>query len=141
MRIPLATKTDELQGTDEMVESLDTQENLENLETADQECSQPEPGPEPEAGSARDLPLDQVSLLRVGIDEMSTMSQVKDFPEFFLRLARRTGLRLVLLKRWTSGLQVFMEENASLPAEAKQKLSRIQMSSGSASGPPRGFRS
>lgn len=99
MRIPLATQTDDLQSVDEMLATLD-QKNDESVEESTQ---------------------DPMALLRVGINEISSMGQIKEFPEFFLRLAQRTGLRLVLLKRWTSGLQVFLEENIQLPQEAKKK--------------------
>jgi len=106
----LTTSTDEMVGVDEILENLEDTPMEEN------------DGPDPvDARVVPDLPVDQLSLLRSGIAEMSAMAQVKDFPEFFLKLARRTGLRLVLLKRWTSGLQVFMEENIKLPAEAKKK--------------------
>jgi HD-like signal output (HDOD) protein len=70
-----------------------------------------------------DLGVDAMSLLRAGMYELSTVAQFKDFPTFFVRLAARTGLRLVLLKRWTTGLQVFLEENISLPEEARRKRS------------------
>jgi HD-like signal output (HDOD) protein len=65
--------------------------------------------------------VDTLALMRAGIDEMSAMTSMKEFPEYFVRLARRTGLRLLLLKRWTSGLQVFLEENIQVPDEAKKK--------------------
>jgi HD-like signal output (HDOD) protein len=61
------------------------------------------------------------SLLHAGISELSAVTRVKDVPEYFVRLARQTGLRLLLLKRWSSGLQVFVEENVTLPAEARRK--------------------
>jgi HD-like signal output (HDOD) protein len=61
------------------------------------------------------------ALQREGVAAMNGLGDVKDFPAVFVDLARRTGLRLVLLKRWTSGLQVFLEENVTLPEEAKQK--------------------
>ena len=128
----MATQTDDIQGVDEALETLEQVDQ----EPVDQQDSAPaEPAAEPataaadfvvpETGASRgtggDLPLDMASLLRAGFGQMSTMGKVKEFPEFFLRLAQRTGLRLVLLKRWTSGLQVFMEENIKLPAEAKKK--------------------
>lgn len=67
--------------------------------------------------------LDEEALgyLRAGIREVNTFTRLKDYPEFFARFARKTGLRLLLLKRWTSGLQVFMEQNIKLPAAAKKK--------------------
>lgn len=59
--------------------------------------------------------------LQAGIAELSTMTRLKEFPEYFVRLARQSGLRLLLLKRWSSGLQVFLEENVKLPPEARRK--------------------
>jgi HD-like signal output (HDOD) protein len=128
MRIPLATHTDELQGVDEVLDNLEQMDGN-PVDPGPESASEPQaadeghvvPDSEAETGDGDDLPMEMVSLLRVGIDEMSRMDKVTDYPEFFLRLARRTGLRLVLLKRWTSGLQVFMEENIQLPAEAKKK--------------------
>lgn len=61
--------------------------------------------------------------LLAGIAELSTMTRLKEFPEFFVRLSRHSGLRLVLLKRWSSGLQVYLEENVKLPPEARRKRS------------------
>ena len=124
----MAIKTEDLQGIDEEIETLDQIEqgpmDQQDSVTAEPATDAadfvvPEAGTLPEAGS--DLPLDMISLQRAGISQMSTMSKVREFPEFFLSLARRTGLRLVLLKRWTSGLQVIMEENIQLPVEAKKK--------------------
>jgi HD-like signal output (HDOD) protein len=60
-------------------------------------------------------------LVQSGIAELATMTRLKDFPEYFQKLARQTGLRLLLLKRWSSGLQVFLEENVKLPPEARNK--------------------
>ncbi|MCK9995980.1 MAG: HDOD domain-containing protein [Candidatus Krumholzibacteria bacterium] len=108
----MATQTDDLQVVDEVIANLEPA-------TDKAEFIVPEPETSPLAGD--DLPLEMISLLRAGISQMSTMDKVREFPEFFLRLAQSTGLRLVLLKRWTSGLQVFMEENIQLPAEAKKK--------------------
>jgi HD-like signal output (HDOD) protein len=71
--------------------------------------------------SQGDIPDDHMSLLRGGVAELNRLTRLKDFPEFFDRLAQKTGLRLVLLKRWTSGLQVFMERNIKMPSEAKRK--------------------
>ena len=112
MRITLATQTDDLQAVDEVLDNLDQMEAQEEHVV---------PAAPAGSGGGEELPSDLMSLLRVGLSEMTAMDQVKDFPEFFLRLARRTGLRLVLMKRWSSGLQVFMEENIQLPAEARKK--------------------
>ena len=111
VRKPLATQTDDLQAVEEVIENLDQATDNEDFVV---------PDPETPPSAADDLPLEMISLLRAGIDQMSSMEKVRDFPEFFLRYAQSTGLRLVLLKRWTSGLQVFMEENIQLPAEAKK---------------------
>ncbi len=108
----MATQTDDLQAVEEVIENLEQATDTEDFVV---------PETENPSMAADDLPLEMISLLRAGIDQMSSMEKVRDFPEFFLRFAQSTGLRLVLLKRWTSGLQVFMEENIQLPAEAKKK--------------------
>jgi HD-like signal output (HDOD) protein len=113
---------------DQMLESIEEQANQEVGDTQgedpqDQVPADSEPAL-PEATTTQatgELPQGMMSLLRTGIAQISAMEMTRDFPEYFLRLAQHTGLRLVLLKRWTSGLQVFMEENIQLPAEAKKK--------------------
>ncbi len=69
------------------------------------------------AGAGPDL----MPLVLRGLAELSELTQVKEFPAWFSRFAERTGLRMLLLKRWTSGLQVFLEVNIRMPKEAKQK--------------------
>ncbi len=64
---------------------------------------------------------DVMPLVRRGVEELATLTQLKEFPLWFSRFAEQTGLRLLLLKRWTSGLQVFLETNIRMPKEAKQK--------------------
>ncbi|HPF71780.1 MAG TPA: HDOD domain-containing protein [Candidatus Krumholzibacteria bacterium] len=64
---------------------------------------------------------DVMPMLRKGLEELGALGQVKEFPIWFVRFAERTGLRVLLLKRWTSGLQVFLEANIRMPKEAKQK--------------------
>ncbi|MFO7610370.1 MAG: HDOD domain-containing protein [Candidatus Krumholzibacteriia bacterium] len=64
---------------------------------------------------------DVLPLVRQGMQELGALTQLKEFPAWFARFAEHTGLRLLLLKRWTSGLQVFLEVNLRLPAEARQK--------------------
>lgn len=64
---------------------------------------------------------DVLPLVRKGMEELGALTQLKEFPAWFARFAEQTGLRLLLLKRWTSGLQVFLEVNLRLPAEARQK--------------------
>jgi HD-like signal output (HDOD) protein len=108
----LATQTDDLQAVEEVIENLEQETGTEDFVVPETENS---------PMAADDLPQEMISLLRAGISQMAAMEKVRDFPEFFLRFAQGTGLRLVLLKRWTSGLQVFMEENIQLPAEAKKK--------------------
>jgi len=73
------------------------------------------------SGGRGDIGSENMALLRAGISELSMMTKLKDFPLYFARLADRTGLRMLLLKRWTSGMQVFLEHNISMPAEAKRK--------------------
>ena len=77
-------------------------------------------GPDARMGS---LNRDTLVLLRAGLAELDGLTQTSDFPNFFARFAGRTGLRMLLLKRWRSGLQVCAERNVSLPQEAKQKRS------------------
>ena len=108
----MATQTDDLQAVEEVIENLDQATDTEDFVV---------PETETPPMATDDLPMEMISQLRVGISQMAAMDKVRDFPEFFLRFAQSTGLRLVLLKRWTSGLQVFMEENIQLPAEAKKK--------------------
>jgi len=70
-----------------------------------------------------DIGADNMAMLRAGISELSAMTKLKDFPLYFSRIAERTGLRMLLLKRWTSGMQVFLETNINMPAESKRKRS------------------
>jgi len=65
--------------------------------------------------------LDAMALLTATLAELDAVERVADVPSVFVRLAERTGLRLLVLKRWRSGLQVVAEHNISLPQEAKQK--------------------
>lgn len=64
---------------------------------------------------------DIIPLVRRGMEELGGLTQLKDFPVWFAHFAEQTGLRLLLLKRWTSGLQVFLETNIRMPKEARQK--------------------
>ena len=124
----MATQTDDLQGIDQALEPLEFTE-AEKVEQPKSVAVDQAPETEefvvPESvgspGGAGDLPRPMMGMINAGIGQMATMEKVREFPEFFLRLAQTTGLRLLLLKRWTSGLQVFMEENIQLPAEAKKK--------------------
>jgi HD-like signal output (HDOD) protein len=109
---------DNLEQTDVMVE--DPQDSAPAVEGLEEEGFVLPEAESPAAGGG-DLPQGMMAMLRSGISQMSSMEKAREFPEFFLRLAQHTGLRLILLKRWTSGLQVFMEENIQLPAEAKKK--------------------
>lgn len=59
--------------------------------------------------------------LSLGMAELTHLQNSKEFPGFFIKFVRETGLRLLLLKRWTSGLQVYVEEGLNLPDEAKRK--------------------
>ncbi len=140
----MTTKTKDLQ---DILQTLDTlQTRVQELTTDDQPGTEvevpvaepPAPAisnvekatpPSPEAlvapmPSARgEVGVEAMSLLRAGMSDLSTMSQFKNFPAYFVKLAARTGLRMLLLKRWTTGLQVFLEENIKVPAEAKKKRS------------------
>lgn len=119
----MSTQTSELQ---------DIQQTLSRLQARVRELSDDAPEgtlePVPPASQSAPVPSQPSSgvepampLLQAGISELSTITRVKEVPEFFVRLARRTGLRLLLVKRWSSGLQVFLEENVALPAEARRK--------------------
>ena len=142
----VAQKTEELQDILQVLDSL--QNRVKELTAVDEEASSTvsaaveevaaeaaaqaraeSPGTEDDpAGGIAEMPeargeisSDHMTLLRKGMDELQQMGKLKDFPHFFDRMAQKTGLRLVLLKRWTSGLQVFMERNIKMPAEAKRK--------------------
>ena len=67
------------------------------------------------------LALSGVPLLRERMAEIVSLTKPREFPEFFARFAEQTGLRMLLLKRWNSGLQVFMETNIRVPPEARRK--------------------
>ena len=123
----MATQTDDLLGIDQALETLDQTETVQvrppestPVEQADETAEFVVPESVGTPDGAGDLPRQMMGMLNAGIGQMATMEKVREFPEFFLRLAQTTGLRLLLLKRWTSGLQVFMEENIQLPAEAKK---------------------
>ncbi len=138
----MASKTTELQ---DILSTLDTLQSRVRELTGDQATPPETAGPAADAASevgadfpappralgsaagsapsAAAIPPDMMSLLRAGVSELNTMSRLKEFPEYFSRLASRTGLRMLLLKRWTSGLQVFLEQNIKMPAEAKSKRS------------------
>ncbi len=140
----MATKTNELQDILETLDSL--QSRVQELTSGgDNEDAKVDKDPAPEVAAITlavsesvavtksapeasvspeirdDMGVEAMSLLRAGISELSTMAQFKDFPNYFVRLSARSGLRMLLLKRWTTGLQVFLEENIKLPAEAKRK--------------------
>lgn len=122
----MAQKTEELQ---DIMQVLDT------LQSRVKELTGAEPASPAQVQAPNDhedvlvprprgnLSVDHLTLLRSGIDELNRFSKLKDFPLFFDRLAEKTGLRMVLLKRWTSGLQVFLERNIKMPGEAKRKRS------------------
>lgn len=69
------------------------------------------------ASTARDT----LVRLRAGLAELEQLSQPTEVPAFFARFAARTGLRMLLLKQWRSGLQVYAERNIVMPAEAKTR--------------------
>lgn len=83
--------------------------------------AEPISGPVPGPVRPRNLDADSMALLRRGFAELELYTKHKAFPEYFGRLAEATGLRMLLLKRWTSGLQVYMEKNIRMPSEAKKK--------------------
>ncbi|RKZ13812.1 hypothetical protein DRQ50_09920 [bacterium] len=67
------------------------------------------------------LALSGLPLLRDRLNDIASMTRPGEVPEFFARFAEQTGLRMLLLKRWSSGLQVFMETNLRVPPEARRK--------------------
>jgi HD-like signal output (HDOD) protein len=67
------------------------------------------------------LSLSGLPLLRERLGDIASLTRPREFPEFFARFAEQTGLRMLLLKRWTSGLQVFMETNMRVPPEARRR--------------------
>ncbi len=64
---------------------------------------------------------DSLGRLRAGLVEIDGLTRPAEMPAFFARLAARTGLRMLLLKQWRSGLQVCGERNITMPAEAKSR--------------------
>lgn len=128
----MAQKTEELQDIMQTLSSLQSRvQELTGQDTVAPDPvvrSHPEPvqPSKPEANAtltdARgEISQDHMTLLRTGVADLSRITKLKDFPAFFDGLSEKTGLRLVLLKRWTTGLQVFMERNIKMPSEAKRK--------------------
>lgn len=124
----MAEKTMELQDILETLDSL--QSRVQAMTEGNLPDQEHQSNPSTRSNTARNplveisgppLSKDLMSLLRAGISELASLTQLKEFPEYFLRLSKRTGLRLLLLKRWTTGLQVIVERNISLPDEAKKK--------------------
>ncbi|MGD9547058.1 MAG: HDOD domain-containing protein [Candidatus Krumholzibacteriia bacterium] len=115
----MATSTPELQ---------DILTTLDRLQTRVRELTDPAavpaaPGPEqaaaPQGVPAGDLKL--MARLSQGMSDLTHLQSTKEVPGFFVKFVRETGLRLLLLKRWTSGLQVYVEEGLNLPEEARRK--------------------
>jgi HD-like signal output (HDOD) protein len=84
--------------------------------------------PAEQAGGGAERPAgerchDPLALVRAGLSELNSLTKPAEFPEFFGRVASRGGLRMLFLKRWSSGLQDFLERNVKLPAEAKSRRS------------------
>ncbi|MEZ4387609.1 MAG: HDOD domain-containing protein [Candidatus Krumholzibacteriia bacterium] len=66
--------------------------------------------------------VDPMVLLRATLAEVDVAQRASDIPGIFRRFAERTGLRMLVIKRWRSGLQVVAEHNINLPEEAHRKL-------------------
>ena len=64
-----------------------------------------------------------MATLRAGMAELAAAKEIKEVPRFFARLAGRMGLRMLLLKRWRSGMQVIHTEGITMPSEATKKRS------------------
>ncbi len=99
------------------IDNVDTRERTEAPQDPLQAALQAAAAERADGGAGPDI----MPLLRRGIAELGALTQPKEFPVWFSHFAEQTGLRLLLLKRWTSGLQVFHETNLRLPREAKQK--------------------
>jgi len=117
----LQNRVQELSADDDMVDAGSDSAAAGPAQSTDVSGPLRRPVLAPFAGARGDVGHDNMSLLRAGVAELSAISKAKDFPTYFVRLAARTGLRMLLLKRWTTGLQVFLEQNIKLPAEAKRK--------------------
>ena len=122
----MSTGTSELQDIQQTLSRLQARVRELTVDPDDgaADGTQAPPGAPADAAQGQPVALELLAarrdLLQSGIVELSTMTRLKEFPEFFLRLARESGLRLLLLKRWSSGLQVFLEENVKLPPEARR---------------------
>ncbi len=66
---------------------------------------------------------DPLALVRAGLVELNALTKPAEFPDFFGRIATRSGLRMLFLKRWSTGLQVILERNVKMPPEAKNRRS------------------
>ena len=122
----MSTETSELQDIRQTLARL--QARVHDLAPAGNDgMANPGPVPDslaPSAAVAVNKPGDALADLgrvQSGLAELATLGRPKDFPEFFVKWARQTGLRLLLLKRWSTGLQVFVAENIKMPEEAKRK--------------------
>lgn len=125
----MTTRTPELQDILSTLDSL--KERVEVLSSAEVPPAIAQPDPESDHLPRGEAPtrtlspdgLDAGHLERLskGIRILDTLQNQRDFPEFFSRFARQSGLRLLLLKRWTSGLQVYLEVGVKLPPEARRK--------------------
>lgn len=77
---------------------------------------------EPSVSGPGGVVQDPMTLLRAASAELDGCERASDVPAVFGRFAARTGLRMLVIKRWRSGLQVVGEQNIAMPAEARQKL-------------------
>ncbi len=125
----MATLTPELQDILSTLDNLRTRVEVlsagaeQEQAPAREAVSGPVPGQSaPVALSAGPDP-DWTSMLLDGVNRLGNLREQREFVEFFSRLARKGGLRLLLLKRWTSGLQVYLEVGVKLPPEARRKRS------------------
>ncbi len=104
----------------------DLQEILQALGSLKARVDSLAPVPAEQGGAAadrhdRERCHDPLALMRAGLAELNSLAKPAEFPDFFARIAARGGLRMLFLKRWSSGLQVFLERNVKLPAEAKSR--------------------
>jgi HD-like signal output (HDOD) protein len=99
---------------DDIHEILDT---IGRLKDRVRELEGDAPGQPP----ARAIGGDAFVALRAGLAELDALTKPADFPRFFARFAGRTGLRMLLMKRWRTGLQVCAERNVAMPEEARTR--------------------
>lgn len=67
----------------------------------------------PRVPLARDAAEELRNLMQAGFAALEAAEDLKAVPRFFARFAHENGLRMLLLKRWNSGLEVLLAEGLS----------------------------